>query len=71
MKDDIRAPEGDVGEKIEKFFRTEKKAVKAVVLSSMGEEVAVGAKEAPLKTFSRKSVESGLVVRISLARMRR
>ena len=42
---------GFLMEKIEKVFRTEKKAVKVVVLSSMDEEVGVDAKEVPLKTF--------------------
>ena len=62
-KDDVKVPEGDVGEKIEKLFRTEEKdtskldylpsalisltSVDVIVLTSMGEEVAIEAKEAP------------------------
>ena len=62
-KDDVKVPDGDVGEKIEKLFRTEEKdtskldylpnalislmSVDVIVLTSMGEEVAIEAKEAP------------------------
>ena len=62
-KDDVKVPDGDVGEKIEKLFRTEEKdtsefsnmigssctkeAIDVIVLTSMGEEVAIDAKEAP------------------------
>ena len=62
-KDDVKVPEGDVGEKIEKLFRTEEKdtselecltsplisltSIDVIVLTSMGEEVAIEAKEAP------------------------
>ncbi|MCJ1430414.1 Eukaryotic translation initiation factor 5A [Sticta canariensis] len=47
MKDDVKKPEGDVGDKIEKLFRTEEKDTNVIVLTSMGEEVAIEAKEAP------------------------
>ena len=66
MKDDVKKPEGDVGDKIEKLFRTEEKDTSkfcgrytdsgarqtwlmsdVIVLTSMGEEVAIEAKEAP------------------------
>lgn len=67
MKDDVKVPEGEVGEKIEKLFRTEEKDTSrhpakllqpnhnaeliknsdVIVLTSMGEEVAIEAKEAP------------------------
>ena len=43
--DDIRVPVGDTGENIEKV------ALEVVVLDSQGEEVAVDATEAPLKTL--------------------
>ncbi|KAI5291156.1 Eukaryotic translation initiation factor 5A [Ascosphaera aggregata] len=46
-KDDVRLPEGEVGEKIDKLFRVEEKDTNVVVLTSMGEEVAMDAKEAP------------------------
>ena len=64
-KDDVKVPEGDVGEKIEKLFKTEEKDTSksqhivtthisltqsdVIVLTSMGEEVAIEAKEAPSK----------------------
>ena len=62
MKDDVKVPEGEVGEKIEKLYRDEKdsseltpllgimkilKTADVIVLTSMGEEVAIEAKEAP------------------------
>ncbi|MCJ1408451.1 Eukaryotic translation initiation factor 5A [Ptychographa xylographoides] len=46
-KDDVKVPDGEVGEKIEKLFRTEEKDTNVIVLTSMGEEVAIDAKEAP------------------------
>ncbi|OAP55987.1 eukaryotic translation initiation factor 5A-2 [Fonsecaea erecta] len=46
-KDDVKMPEGEVGEKIEKLFRTEEKDTNVIVLTAMGEEAAVDAKEAP------------------------
>ncbi|KGQ02124.1 eukaryotic translation initiation factor 5A [Paracoccidioides lutzii Pb01] len=46
-KDDVKLPEGEVGEKIEKLFRVEEKDTNVVVLTAMGEEVAMDAKEAP------------------------
>ena len=65
-KDDVKVPEGEIGEKIEKLFRTEEKDTSrilsttlrslliqihtdVIVLTSMGEEVAIEAKEAPSK----------------------
>lgn len=47
LKDDVKLPDGEVGEKIEKLFRTEEKDTNVVVLTAMGEEVAMDAKEAP------------------------
>ncbi|EDN10218.1 eukaryotic translation initiation factor 5A-2 [Histoplasma capsulatum] len=47
LKDDVRLPEGDVGDKIVKLFRTDEKDTNVVVLTAMGEEVAMDAKEAP------------------------
>lgn len=68
-KDDVKVPDGEVGEKIEKLFRGEEKDLSAsprlypanasnnssldtdvIVLTSMGEEVAIEAKEAPQKS---------------------
>jgi len=46
-KDDVKLPEGEVGEKIEKLFRTEEKDTNVIVLTAMGEECAIDAKEAP------------------------
>ena len=62
-KDDVKVPDGEVGEKIEKLFRTDEKdtskpkfgpdiifslmSIDVIVLTSMGEEVAIEAKEAP------------------------
>lgn len=62
-KDDVKVPDGEVGDKIEKLFRTEEKdtsksslrsdvrlfltLLDVIVLTSMGEEVAIEAKEAP------------------------
>ncbi|KAL9101504.1 MAG: hypothetical protein Q9187_009241, partial [Circinaria calcarea] len=48
-KDDVKLPEGEIGEKIEKLFRKEEKDTNVIVLTSMGEEVAIDAKEAPIK----------------------
>ncbi|KLJ10052.1 eukaryotic translation initiation factor 5A [Blastomyces silverae] len=47
LKDDVKLPDGEVGDKIEKLFRTEEKETNVVVLTAMGEEVAMDAKEAP------------------------
>lgn len=73
QKDDVKLPDGDVGEKIEKLFRTEEKDTSkffiyiflfftiqlrklltflfpyldVTIMTAMGEEVAVDAKEAP------------------------
>lgn len=46
-KDDVKVPEGEVGEKIERLFKGEEKETNVIVLTSMGEEVAIDAKEAP------------------------
>ena len=63
-KDDVKLPDGEVGEKIEKLFRGEEKDTSkllpttlgkpdskafldVIVLTAMGEEVAMDAKEAP------------------------
>ncbi|CRG90278.1 Eukaryotic translation initiation factor 5A [Talaromyces islandicus] len=45
-KDDVKIPEGEVGEKITKMFTDEGKDVSVTVMSAMGEEVAVDAKGA-------------------------
>ncbi|MCJ1402101.1 Eukaryotic translation initiation factor 5A [Xylographa trunciseda] len=47
LKDDVKVPEGEVGDKIEKLFRGDEKDTNVIVLTSMGEEVAIDAKEAP------------------------
>jgi translation initiation factor 5A len=46
-KDDVRMPDGEVGEKINKLFKVEEKDTNVIVLASMGEEACVEAKEAP------------------------
>jgi translation initiation factor 5A len=45
-KDDVKVPDGDVGDKIKKMFHDEGKDVSVTVMSAMGEEVAVEAKGA-------------------------
>ncbi|KAL2218850.1 eukaryotic translation initiation factor 5A [Thermoascus aurantiacus ATCC 26904] len=46
-KDDVKLPEGEVGEKITRLFKEEEKDTNVVVLTAMGEECAMDAKEAP------------------------
>ena len=65
-KDDVKVPDGEVGDKIEKLFTTEEKDTSmccrnfpslisfanwsrpdVVVLTAMGEQLAIEAKEAP------------------------
>ncbi|TDZ16628.1 Eukaryotic translation initiation factor 5A [Colletotrichum sidae] len=46
-KDDVRVPDGEVGEKINRLFKVEEKDTNVVILTAMGEEAAVEAKEAP------------------------
>lgn len=46
-KDDVKVPDGEVGEKINKLFRVDEKDTNVVILTAMGEESAIEAKEAP------------------------
>ncbi|ROW09634.1 hypothetical protein VMCG_02670 [Cytospora schulzeri] len=46
-KDDVKVPDGEIGEKIIRLFKTEEKDTNVVILTAMGEEAAVEAKEAP------------------------
>jgi translation initiation factor 5A len=46
-KDDVKMPDGDVGTKIEKLFKGDEKDTNVIVLTAMGEEAAIDAKEAP------------------------
>ena len=46
-KDDVKLPEGEIGERINKLFKVEEKDTNVVILTAMGEEAAVDAKEAP------------------------
>jgi len=46
-KDDVKVPDGEVGEKIHKLFTEESKDTNVIVLTAMGEEAAIDAKEAP------------------------
>merc|ERR1712000_633774 len=42
-KDDVKVPDGEVGEKIEKLFTTEEKDTNVIVLTAMGEQAAIEA----------------------------
>ncbi|KAF2771821.1 eukaryotic translation initiation factor 5A-2 [Teratosphaeria nubilosa] len=46
-KDDVKVPDGEVGDKITKLFTDEGKETNVIVLTAMGEESAIDAKEAP------------------------
>jgi len=46
-KDDVKVPEGEVGDKIKKLFQDDGKDTNVIVLTAMGEEAAIDAKEAP------------------------
>lgn len=46
IKDDVKMPAGEIGEKINRLFK-DGKDTNVVVLTSMGEEAAIDAKEAP------------------------
>ncbi|QUC16706.1 uncharacterized protein UV8b_00947 [Ustilaginoidea virens] len=46
-KDDVKMPDGEIGEKITKLFKVDEKDTNVIILTSMGEEAAVEAKEAP------------------------
>jgi translation initiation factor 5A len=46
-KDDVKLPDGEVGDKINKLFTEENKDTSVIVLTAMGEEAAIDAKEAP------------------------
>ncbi|GAB7356806.1 hypothetical protein MBLNU459_g7690t1 [Dothideomycetes sp. NU459] len=47
LKDDVKLPEGEVAQKIEKLFTEDGKDTNVIVLTAMGEEAAIDAKEAP------------------------
>jgi translation initiation factor 5A len=46
-KDDVRMPDGEMGDKINKLFKEDEKETNVVILTAMGEEAAIDAKEAP------------------------
>ncbi|KAJ5219181.1 eukaryotic translation initiation factor 5A-2 [Penicillium cinerascens] len=46
-KDDVKLPEGEIGQRIVKLFREEEKDVNVIIQTAMGEEAAIDAKEAP------------------------
>ncbi|KAF3041940.1 translation initiation factor eIF5A [Didymella sp. IMI 355093] len=46
-KDDVKLPDGEVGDKINKLFVEDGKDTSVIVLTAMGEEAAIDAKEAP------------------------
>ncbi|KAK4644399.1 translation initiation factor eIF5A [Podospora pseudopauciseta] len=45
LKDDVKLPDGEVGEKINKLFKEEEKDTLVTVQTAMGEEAAIDAKE--------------------------
>ncbi|KAF2137148.1 uncharacterized protein K452DRAFT_258078 [Aplosporella prunicola CBS 121167] len=47
LKDDVKLPDGEVGDKINKLFTEDGKDTNVIVLASMGEEACIDAKEAP------------------------
>ncbi|EOA86214.1 translation initiation factor eIF5A [Exserohilum turcicum] len=46
-KDDVKIPDGEIGDKIRKLFVDEGKDTNVIILTAMGEEAAIDAKEAP------------------------
>ncbi|PSN71272.1 translation initiation factor eIF-5A [Corynespora cassiicola Philippines] len=46
-KDDVKVPDGEIGDRINKMFVEEGKDLNVIVLTAMGEEAAIDAKEAP------------------------
>lgn len=46
-KDDVKKPDGEIGERIDTLFTEQGKDVNVIVMSAMGEEVCVEAKEGP------------------------
>lgn len=46
-KDDVRMPDGEIGDKINRLFKIDEKDTNVVILTAMGEEAAIEAKEAP------------------------
>ena len=64
-KGDVKVPQGEVGEKIEKLFHNEKKLVKVTVLGAIGQELAVEAKKAlssQMPMIGRKIYSAKLVI---------
>jgi translation initiation factor 5A len=45
LKDDVKMPEGEAGQKITKLFKEEEKETLVTVQTAMGEEAAIDAKE--------------------------
>ncbi|KAL2826787.1 eukaryotic translation initiation factor eIF-5A [Aspergillus cavernicola] len=46
-KDDVKVPDGEVGERILKMFRDEEKDCNVTILTAMGEQTCMEVKEAP------------------------
>lgn len=44
-KDDVKVPEGEAGDKINKLFREDEKDTNVIILTAMGEEACIDAKE--------------------------
>ncbi|KAK0671066.1 putative eukaryotic translation initiation factor 5A-2 [Cercophora samala] len=45
LKDDVKLPDGEIGDKITKLFKEEEKETLVTIQTAMGEEAAVDAKE--------------------------
>ena len=41
MKEDVKIPEGDLGDKLREGFEAGEKSVNVIILSAMGEEAAI------------------------------
>lgn len=46
-KDDIKLCDGEIGEKVKRLFQIEEKETNVIVLTAMGEQAVIEAKEAP------------------------
>lgn len=44
-KDDVKVPDGEAGDKINKLFKDEEKDTNVIILTAMGEEACIDAKE--------------------------
>lgn len=44
-KDDVKVPDGEAGDKINKLFKEDEKDTNVIILTAMGEEACIDAKE--------------------------